>query len=91
MRHRLKEFYERNSELLLPKEIVLRDRMEGNSRPDLLLYSSMKQFVGKVYRVSVAEVDQFDHLGTDYVAKERDVGLKRNVVVLKRVCWLYFR
>lgn len=50
LRHKLRTFYEANSELLLPKEVVLKDRLEVNSKHELLLYSSMKQFIGEVHR-----------------------------------------
>ena len=61
-RSNLRRFYERNADLLLPKEVVLRERLEINSNHELLLYSSMKQFQGEVRRVSACDVDRFDSL-----------------------------
>ena len=90
---KLKAFYEVNADLLLPKEWVLKDRLECNSRHQLLLYSAMRQFVGNVKRVSACDVEEFDHLGTSsdcQIIKERDVALKRDVVVVKKVACLRF-
>ena len=61
-RANLRRFYDRHAELLLPKEVVLRERLEINSNHDLLLYSSMRQFMGEVRRVSACDVDRFDFL-----------------------------
>lgn len=93
LRMRLKQFYQRNQDLLLPKEIVLKDRLDANSKHQLLLYSALNQFVGEVRRVSLCEVDQFDLLANDpkNIMKERDVALNREVVVIKRISWLYFK
>ncbi len=55
LRPRLRAFYERHSELLLPKEEVLRQRMECNSRHELLLYSARRQFAGNVRRCSLTK------------------------------------
>jgi hypothetical protein len=43
MTDRLEQFFSANEQLLLPKEVVLRDRISANLRPQLLLYSSMHQ------------------------------------------------
>ena len=37
-REKLRRFYEENGSVLLPKEIVLKDRLDANSRHELLLY-----------------------------------------------------
>ena len=50
------QFYKDNEELLLPKEEVLRDRINTNSRPQLLMYSSMQHFVGVTRRIAVKDV-----------------------------------
>ncbi len=55
LRVRLRRFHETNSTLLLPKEVVLRERVERNSHHELLLYSARRQFAGKVTRVSFAD------------------------------------
>ena len=34
----MRRFYEENGSVLLPKEIVLKDRLDANSRHELLLY-----------------------------------------------------
>ena len=39
-------FHETNENVLLPKEIVFRDRLESNRRPQLLLYSARNQYAG---------------------------------------------
>lgn len=91
-RHKLKAFYDFNSSVLLPKEIVLKDRMDANSRHELLLYSAHRQFAGAVARVSCCELDKFHNLPKpDQLIKERDVALKREVVVLKGATNVYFR
>ena len=38
VREKLRRFYEENGSVLLPKEIVLKDRLDANSRHELLLY-----------------------------------------------------
>eukprot|EP00095_Tigriopus_kingsejongensis_P011602 maker-scaffold325_size206031-snap-gene-1.13 protein:Tk11602 transcript:maker-scaffold325_size206031-snap-gene-1.13-mRNA-1 annotation:"gtp cyclohydrolase i nitrile oxidoreductase domain-containing protein" len=93
LRTKVHDFYQRNQDLLLPKEIVLKDRLDANSKPALLLYSALTQFVGESRRVSLCHVEQFDLLSNDpkNIVKERDVALNRDVVVVKRVAWLYFR
>ena len=58
LRHNLRVFYETNSDLLLPKEVVLKERLEVNSRHELLLYSSMRQFVGEVQRYKLKNMRQ---------------------------------
>ena len=37
-REKLRRFYEENGPVLLPKEVVLKDRLDANSRHELLLY-----------------------------------------------------
>ncbi len=44
---RVAAFHETNENLLLPKEVVFRDRLEANRRPQLLLYSARRQYAGK--------------------------------------------
>ncbi len=84
---KMSQFFAANELLLLPKEIILRDRVANNSRPQLLLYSAMRQFLGPVRRVSLAEEfsRQNGSRGND-VIRERDVSLKRDVIVFKRSC-----
>ena len=70
------------------------ERLELNSKHELLLHSAMHQFLGDVRRVAVADVDAFSHLSkvsTDHVFRERDVALKREVVVVRKLRELYFR
>ncbi len=55
LRPRLRRFYEEHSAILVPKEEVLRQRMECNSRHELLLYSARRQFDGKIRRASLAK------------------------------------
>ena len=44
------------------------------------------------WRFSVADSEEFDHLGNpDHVIISRDPQLGSNVVELKNVCWLNFR
>ena len=43
----LKWFLEQNKELLLPKEVALLEAVKVNSKPELLLYSTGKQYLGK--------------------------------------------
>jgi hypothetical protein len=38
LRAKLRAFYDANADILLPKEVVLRDRLDANSRHELLLY-----------------------------------------------------
>lgn len=92
LKEKLRRFYEENGPVLLPKEVVLKDRLDANSRHELLLYSAMRQFVGTVRRASCCDLDSFSFLPTpDCLVKERDVALKRDVVVLKSVHRLHFR
>ncbi len=78
--------------MLLPKEIVFKDRMDANSRHELLLYSAMRQFIGTVERVSCCDLDRFLGLPKpEQLVKERDVALKRDVVVVKKSPRLCFR
>ena len=51
-------FYALNENLLLPKEEVLKERIEANPKPQLLLYSTMKYFVGRTSRVSMLDIDE---------------------------------
>ena len=51
-------FYSLNEKLLLPKEEVLKERIEANPKPQLLLYSTMNYFVGKTIRVSMLDIDE---------------------------------
>ena len=51
-------FYKLNENLLLPKEEVLKDRIEANQKPQLLLYSTMKYFIGKTSRISILNIDE---------------------------------
>ena len=46
-REKLRRFYEENGSVLLPKEVVLKDRLDANSRHELLLYRSVCQILGK--------------------------------------------
>ena len=62
LRHRLRLFYETNCEMLLPKEVVLKDRFEVNSKHELLLYSSMKQFIGEVHRYYLLQMNIKDKI-----------------------------
>ena len=50
-------FYKLNANLLLPKEEVLKERIEANQKPQLLLYSTMKYFIGKTVRLSMLNID----------------------------------
>ena len=43
----LKRFFEQNKELLLPKEVALLEAVKVNPKPELLLYSTGKQYLGK--------------------------------------------
>jgi len=52
---RLKRFYEDHVALLLPKERVLKQRLEANPSNRLLLFSARKQFYEDVQRVSCAK------------------------------------
>ena len=54
---KFKLFYGTNVQLLLPKEEVLKERVEANAKPQLLLYSTMKYFVGRTTRVSILNID----------------------------------
>ena len=47
LRSQFDEFCERNRECLLPKEVVLKDRLNQNRRPNLLLFSTGNHFIGK--------------------------------------------
>ena len=51
-------FYKLNQNLLLPKEEVLKERIEANQKPQLLLYSTMKYFIGKTSRISMLDIDE---------------------------------
>ena len=44
---KMDQFFSANEFLLLPKEIILRDRVASNERPQLLLYSAMRQYLGQ--------------------------------------------
>ena len=80
-------FFAVNGFLLLPKEIVLRDRVANNERPQLLMYSAMRQFLGPVRRISLAE--EFTRQNGSEISdviRERDVSLKRDVMIFKRTC-----
>ena len=44
----LKRFFEQNKELLLPKEVALLEAVKVNPKPELLLYSTGKQYLGKL-------------------------------------------
>ena len=81
-------FYSANEQLLLQKEVTLRDRISANNRPQLLMYSAMRQFLGSVRRVCLAEefLRQNATSPASDIVRERDVSLKRDVVILKRTC-----
>ena len=84
---KMTNFFAANEKLLLPKEVILRDRISSNGRPQLLLYSAMRQFLGSIRRVCLA--DEFPRQNATQavdIFRERDVSLKRDVVVLKRTC-----
>ena len=51
-------FYKLNENLLLPKEEVLKERIEANQKPQLLLYSTMKYFIGQTSRISMLNIDE---------------------------------
>jgi hypothetical protein len=87
LREKMTAFFGANEQLLLPKEIVLRDRIDSNTQPQLLLYSAMRQFLGPVRRVSLAE--EFTRQNASQandIVREKDVSLKRDVIIFKRSC-----
>ena len=47
LRSQFEEFCERNRDCLLPKEVVLKDRLNQNTRPNLLLFSTGNHFIGE--------------------------------------------
>ena len=47
IRRQFDEFCERNRDCLLPKEVVLKDRLNQNLRPNLLLFSTGNHYMGK--------------------------------------------
>ena len=65
IRRQFDEFCERNRDCLLPKEVVLKDRLNQNLRPNLLLFSTGNHYMGKnpilgpVMRVSFLNVNHF--------------------------------
>ena len=52
IRTQFDEFCERNRDCLLPKEVVLKDRLNQNSRPNLLLFSTGNHYMGKIFHTS---------------------------------------
>ena len=46
-REKLRRFYEENGPVLLPKEVVLKDRLDANSRHELLLYRFVCQLTSR--------------------------------------------
>ena len=47
LRLQFEEFCERNRDCLLPKEVVLKDRLNQSTRPNLLLFSTGNHFIGE--------------------------------------------
>ena len=47
LRSQFEEFCERNRDCLLPKEVVLKDRLNQSTRPNLLLFSTGNHFIGE--------------------------------------------
>lgn len=83
IRRQFDEFCERNRDCLLPKEVVLKDRLNQNLRPNLLLFSTGNHYMGHVMRVSFLNVNHFAHLNREMVKEEFDVALKRDVISIK--------
>jgi hypothetical protein len=84
LRVQVDDFFERNKDLLLPKECALQTRLEINQKPFLLLFSTDKHYLGNVLRVSFNKVDHFAHKKNEfYVGSEWDVALKRSMVVIR--------
>ena len=86
-------FYRDNRSLLLPKEQIFEERWSGEEN-ELLIYSARHRFSGMTIRQSCTESFQFDQSGAvdelRCIIRERDVELKRDVVLVQAVCWLHF-
>ena len=57
----LKRFFEQNKELLLPKEVALLEAVKVNPKPELLLYSTGKQYLGKLCSLNFYQTVGYMH------------------------------
>ena len=78
IRRQFDEFCERNRDCLLPKEVVLKDRLNQNLRPNLLLFSTGNHYMGKnpilcQVMLFFFNVNHFAHLNREISLEFRSV------------------
>lgn len=68
---------------------LLSENPEGST---IRHYIAAKKFIlGETWRFSVADCEDFPHLGSRYISKHWDNSLNRYIVELHSVCWLLFK
>ena len=73
IRRQFDEFCERNRDCLLPKEVVLKDRLNQNLRPNLLLFSTGNHYMGKNTILGLfLNVNHFAPLNRKILIREAD-------------------
>ena len=89
---KFKKFYQENEPLLLPKEEVLRERINSSPRPQLLMYSTMQHFIGTTRRISAKDVTErltacagWRNSEPPCMSLETDPSLKRDVLIVKQM------
>lgn len=82
--------------LLNPTEKAESDRItqcgDPNVSTSLYFLKCIKLYGQNIRRYSITEADEFTHYGNqNYIVREYSQLLRRDVVYLKTVCWLYFK